>query len=340
MTDIRIRSLAKAYRGHAVLDGVDLDVADGTMLALLGPSGCGKTTLLRLVAGFERPDAGEIALGPDTVEAPGRFVPPEARHVGYVPQEGALFPHLTMAGNIGYGIRRGPGGKAGREARIREMLHLVGLADHADRYPRQLSGGQQQRVALARALATGPGVILLDEPFSALDLDLRRRMSAEVTALLRTVRATAVLVTHDPAEAFAAADRVAVMQAGTIMQCGSPLEVYRNPASPEAARLTGKAIFLDGALRDGMAETVLGPIPVSGPCPAARGKVRALLRPEQIGLATADEGCEATVRACRFLGPRSVATVAIDGLAFDIEVAEPPPGPTVRLRVHGHCRVF
>ncbi|MGE0004679.1 MAG: ABC transporter ATP-binding protein [Parvibaculaceae bacterium] len=336
MTGIRLRRLAKAYRGQRVLDGIDLDVADGALVALLGPSGCGKTTLLRLIAGFERPDEGEIGMGATVVESGDRFVPPEQRHVGYVPQEGALFPHLTVAANIGYGLR----GRSDKAARVREMLDLVGLGDHTEKYPRELSGGQQQRVALARALAPRPSLILLDEPFSALDLDLRRRMSADVITVLRNVGTTALLVTHDPAEAFAAVDLVAVMHGGTIMQCGTPVEVYRAPASPQAARLTGRAILLEGTVRDGKAQTVLGAIPVAGHSPGEGHGVTVLLRPEQIRLALPGQGLEAVVHECRFLGSRSVVTVMVGGLSLDIETEEPPAGPVVALQVRGGCRAF
>lgn len=336
MTDIHLRSVFKAYRDRQVLDGIDLDVADGTMLALLGPSGCGKTTLLRLIAGFERPDDGEIRLGATIAESRQAFVPPEGRHVGYVPQEGALFPHLSVAANIGYGLHR----RQDKAARIREMLDLVGLAEHAGKYPRELSGGQQQRVALARALAPGPSLILLDEPFSALDLDLRRRMSAEVMTLLRKLGTTTLLVTHDPAEAFATVDLVAVMQAGAIMQCGTPAEVYKAPANPAVARLTGAAILLEAVAQDGKAETILGTIPIAGPHAGQDGKITALLRPEQIHIAPLGEGRDAAVQELRFLGSRNVVTVAIDGLTFNIETLEPPSGSSVTLQVRGACRAF
>jgi iron(III) transport system ATP-binding protein len=336
MIGIELHSIVKAYHGQPVLRGVDLDVPDGSVLALLGPSGCGKTTLLRLIAGFERADGGEIRLGPTTVEANGRFVPPERRHVGYVPQEGALFPHLRVAGNVGYGLprreRKGP--------RVRDVLHLVGLAELGSRYPHELSGGQQQRAALARALAPDPALILLDEPFNALDLDQRRRMSEEVVALLRRAGTTAVLVTHDPAEAFAAADLVAVMHDGAVLQCGAPADVYGAPANAAVARLTGATVFLDGVMRGGKAETVVGIVPVASPAPDDGRRVTLLLRPEQLHLVEAPAGRAATILERHFRGSHTVLLVAVDGLRLNVRAEQPPADPIVHLEVRGSARVF
>jgi iron(III) transport system ATP-binding protein len=270
------------------------------------------------------------------VEANGRFVPPERRHVGYVPQEGALFPHLRVAGNVGYGLprreRNGP--------RVREVLHLVGLAELGSRYPHELSGGQQQRAALARALAPDPALILLDEPFNALDLDQRHRMSEEVVALLRRAGTTAVLVTHDPAEAFAAADLVAVMHDGSVLQCGTPADVYGTPASAAVARLTGATVFLDGAMRGGRVETVVGILPVAGPSPDDGRRVKVLLRPEQLGLVEAPAGRMAMVLERHFRGSHTALLVAIDGLRLNVRVEQPPGDPTVSIEVRGSARVF
>ncbi|MGD9845254.1 ABC transporter ATP-binding protein [Pseudorhodoplanes sp.] len=336
MTGIRLHAITKSYRQQTVLSGVDLTVPQGSMLALLGPSGSGKTTLLRLIAGFERADGGEIHLGSSVMQGKGRFVPPERRNVGYVPQEGALFPHLTVARNVGYGLRHGQL----RRPRVDEVLRLVDLTDYADRYPHELSGGQQQRVALARAMAPHPRVILLDEPFNALDLDLRRKMSEHVVALLRQAGTTTVLVTHDPAEAFAAADLVAVINNGVVMQCGTPTEVYNTPANAEVARLTGMAILLDGVMRKSKAETLIGAIPVAGHPEADGGKVTVLLRPEQIELAHASDGREAAILNRHFQGDHTVLTLSVDDLEFDVRTDAPPSGKTVWLKIRGSCQTW
>jgi iron(III) transport system ATP-binding protein len=336
MTDIRITALSKSFGSQPVLRNIDLVAPDRTVLALLGPSGCGKTTLLRLIAGFERADAGEIMFGDQLVESANGTVPPERRRVGYVPQEGSLFPHLTVAGNVSYGLpRRERGGP-----RVAAILDLVGLAEFAGRYPYQLSGGQQQRVALARALAPGPALVLLDEPFNALDLDLRRSMFEDVVALLRRTASTAILVTHDPGEAFVTADIVAVMQDGMIMQCAAPSAVYRTPASPTVARLTGAAIFLDGVVCGAGLETPLGVLPMLGSPGVSGEKTMAMLRPEQIMLTTSSEGREARVIGHRFHGDHSTLTVAGDGFRFDIYSRSYNGEPEVHLQVIGPCVAF
>jgi iron(III) transport system ATP-binding protein len=291
---------------------------------------------LRLIAGFERADEGVITIGPLVMDASDRFVPPENRHVGYVPQEGTLFPHLTVAGNIGYGVRN----RQERTARTREMLNLTGLGDFADKYPRELSGGQQQRVALARALAPRPSLILLDEPFSALDLELRRRMSAEVMDLLKKLGTTTILVTHDPAEAFLAADRIAVMQSGKVLQCGSPEEVYWKPVSREAAQLTGKAIFLDGRIDGNHAETLLGRLPVVEKAVPDGNLATIFLRPEQIRISSDGKGTCAIVHVSQFVGNHSVVTVSVNGFRLALEVRKPVSDSTVFLHVDGGCCCF
>ncbi|HEV3498035.1 MAG TPA: ABC transporter ATP-binding protein, partial [Actinomycetes bacterium] len=209
---------------HA-LDGTDLSLGAGTLTAVLGPSGCGKTTLLRAIAGFERIDGGRITVSGQAVAGPGLHVPPERRRVTIVPQEQALFPHLTVAGNVGYGVRKG----AERDRAVAAMLELAGLAGLGSRMPHQLSGGQQQRVALARALAPNPTVVLLDEPFGSLDAALRDEIRSEVAAVLRASGATSLLVTHDQEEALSMADTVAVMRTGEIVQHGPPQDIYRRP---------------------------------------------------------------------------------------------------------------
>jgi len=285
MSDVTLREVSKSFGSHVAVDRVDLDVRSGTTTAVLGPSGCGKTTLLRLIAGFERPEAGNIALDGLVVDSPERWTPPERRRIGIVPQEGALFPHLNVARNVGYGLGR----MQRRRGRVDEALSLVGLADSGSRMPHELSGGQQQRVAVARALAPRPAVVLLDEPFSALDAPLRAGIRADVVRALRTDGATAILVTHDQAEALSVADTVAVMREGTIVQVATPTALYRRPSDIQVACFVGDAVVLDVAISDGVASTALGPLTVrrsDGTVPP-NGTAQVMLRPEQLVL-TAD----------------------------------------------------
>jgi iron(III) transport system ATP-binding protein len=286
MTQLVVTGLHKAFGDHPVLTGVDLEVPAGSLTAILGPSGSGKTTLLRVLAGFERADAGTVTIGGSVVDGPGVYVPPERRRIGYVPQEGSLFPHLTVAANIGFGLparqRRGPA--------TAELLEAVGLANLGRRYPHQLSGGQQQRVALARALAIGPKIVLLDEPFASLDAHLRASVRADVQELLAKTGITGVLVTHDQDEALSTADRVAVLRDGRIAQCDAPQDLYDRPADADIARFIGDANLLEGVLGAGTVDTILGRLPVEPGCLAspgsgpAPGRVTVLIRPEQVEL--------------------------------------------------------
>ena len=261
-----------------MLRGVDLHVPARTLTAVLGPSGCGKTTLLRLVAGFDDPDSGTIALGGATVAGAGRPRPPQHRRVGYVPQEGALFPHLSVAANVGFGLAR----KQRSAGRVGELLELVGLPPAlAGRHPHELSGGQQQRVALARALAPRPSIVLLDEPFSSLDAGLRESTRRAVADALAAAEATAVLVTHDQAEALSLADQVAVMRHGRLVQLAAPETVYRSPSDAGVAGFVGEAVLLPASVSDGYATCELGSLAVRG---AVSGPARILLRPEQLVL--------------------------------------------------------
>ena len=256
MTALTLRGVTKSFGSTTVLHGVDLDVPARELTAILGPSGCGKTTLLRLIAGFLDPDAGTIAFGDQEVFRPGRSLPPQRRRVGYVPQEGALFPHLDVAGNIGFGMPRG----ARRQGtRVAELLELVGLPFAVStRLPHELSGGQQQRVALARALAPSPSVVLLDEPFASLDAGLREGTGRAVADALRAASATGILVTHDQGEALSLADQVAVMRDGRLAQVGTPKQVYDAPADLDVARFVGGAVVLPAVVDGASATSVLG----------------------------------------------------------------------------------
>jgi iron(III) transport system ATP-binding protein len=283
MTRLVVTGLHKAFGEHPVLTGLDLDVPAGSLTAILGPSGSGKTTLLRVLAGFERSDAGTVAIGGAVVDGPGVHVPPERRRIGYVPQEGSLFPHLTVAANIGFGLparlRKGPA--------TAELLDAVGLSGLGKRYPHQLSGGQQQRVALARALAIRPEIVLLDEPFASLDAHLRAAVRADVQALLAKSGITGVLVTHDQDEALSIADRVAVLRDGRIAQCDAPQALYDRPADADIARFIGDANLVEGVLDSDTVDTVLGRLriePAAGAAGRAPGPAIVLIRPEQIEL--------------------------------------------------------
>jgi len=284
MTQLTAAGLDKAFGTHRVLTGLNLEVPAGSLTAILGPSGSGKTTLLRVLAGFERADAGTVTIGTAVADGPGVHLPPERRRIGYVPQEGSLFPHLTVAANVGFGLarrdRRGP--------RTAELLDAVGLAGLARRYPHQLSGGQQQRVALARALAIKPEIVLLDEPFASLDAHLRASVRADVQHLLREAGTTAVLVTHDQDEALSTADLVAVLRDGRIAQCDAPQDLYARPVDADMARFIGDANLVAGVLDGAVVDTLLGRLAVemdSGRAPAS-GPVTVLVRPEQVELGT------------------------------------------------------
>ncbi len=248
MNLLEIHGLHQAYNGAEIVRGLDFVLARGTIGCLLGPSGCGKTTVLRCIAGFEPLRAGRILLNGELVSGPGAMVPPECRHIGMVFQDYALFPHLTVGENIAFGLRAAA--REARAARVRELAALTGLAGALRQYPHELSGGQQQRVALARALAPRPQLLLLDEPFSNLDVDLRERLSLEVREIIKASGATAILVTHDQHEAFAMADEIGVMREGRIEQCDSAYNLYHRPASRFVADFVGQGVFLPARVLD------------------------------------------------------------------------------------------
>jgi len=278
-TVVALRGLTKSYGEpkHPAVSNVTLSVARGEILSLLGPSGCGKTTLLRLIAGFETPDGGSVAIGGREVANPYKQLPPEGRRVGFVFQDYALFPHLNVFQNVAFGLTGMS--RAEKRERTREILNLVGLTVFSRRFPHGLSGGQQQRVALARALAPRPAVVLLDEPFSNLDAALRGNTRAEVRRILEASGATTVLVTHDQEEAMTFADRLAIMRSGKLEQLGPPEAVYKEPRTAFVASFLGTTNLLRGAARGLTAETPLGRVPLSRP---AEGRVLLSLRPEDL----------------------------------------------------------
>jgi iron(III) transport system ATP-binding protein len=291
---IEAEDVAKAFGPTRAVDGADLRVSRGELVALLGPSGSGKTTLLRVIAGFEQPDAGRVTIGGRAVAGDGAWVEPEHRRIGMVFQDGALFPHLTVAGNVGFG--------AAGDGRVGECLELVGLADRGGSYPHELSGGERQRVALARALAADPEVVLLDEPFASLDAGLRESLREEVAQILRTAGTSALLVTHDQAEALSLAGTVAVMRDGRVEQVGTPEEIYERPRSRWLAEFLGDADVLPGTARDGVVECELGRFGVPG---GVAGDVMVLVRPESVAIGSgAPRGgvSEAVVVARSFYG--------------------------------------
>jgi iron(III) transport system ATP-binding protein len=341
LSSLQVHAARKTYGAVVALDEVDLRVPAGALMAVLGPSGCGKTTLLRCVAGFERLDAGEIKVGDRVVAGPGVHLAPHRRRVAIVPQEGALFPHLTVAGNVAYGLDRADH----RSHRVAEVMALVGLAGYQDRMPHHLSGGQQQRVAVARALAPRPPLVLLDEPFSALDAALRAELRRDVRAALRADGATAVLVTHDQGEALSMADQVAVMHGGRIVQSGTPSDVYRTPADPWVAGFVGEAVLIPAMAERDRVRTPLGELSLVGP---ADGTVTVFLRPEQLVLLPADtpDTVAATVLRRDFHGHDALLLLVLDGgrtvtaRVFDPAEAALVAGDRVAVRVRGKARAF
>ncbi len=278
MPILDLQHISFAFGSHKVVDRLSLQLAPGSIACLLGPSGCGKTTVLRCIAGFEPVAEGSIALAGEIVARPGLHVPPEKRRIGMVFQDYALFPHLSVAENIGFGLGRGE-----RPARVASLLATVGLAGQGGRYPHELSGGQQQRVALARALAPRPRMLLLDEPFSNLDVDLRERLALEVRSILRAEGVSAILVTHDQNEAFAFADQVGVMDEGRIQQWDTPYNLYHRPASRFVADFVGQGVFLPGEVQgDGRIRIELGCLPALGAAGAPGQRVQVLLRPDDV----------------------------------------------------------
>jgi iron(III) transport system ATP-binding protein len=344
MTLLTIQSASKRYGPVTALDKVTLDVAAGSRTAVVGPSGSGKTTLLRLIAGFERPDTGRIELNGDVLADGPSIVPAHKRGIGIVSQDGALFPHLSVAANIGFGFERGA---VDREKRIFELLDMVELdRNMLSRRPHQLSGGQQQRVALARALGRKPRLMLLDEPFSALDTGLRENMRKVVARVLQAAGITTILVTHDQGEALSFADQVAVLRAGKLVQAGSPQGLYLQPRDRETALFLGDAVMLPAIVRNGIADCALGQVAVDG---THQGKVEIMLRPEQIRVVADDTQPAAyggRVVEVEFGGATCTVAVSLEGVALPpiliktSSVGLPERGDRVRLDIAGKAHVF
>jgi iron(III) transport system ATP-binding protein len=343
MADLQCRGVVKSYGDRTVLDGVDLAVPQGTLTAILGASGSGKTTLLRLLIGFIGVDGGVISIGGKVVADADRIhIPPDKRAVGYVAQEGALFPHLTVAENVGFGLLRSQ--RRGGE-RIEEALELVGLdRSYAQRQPQELSGGEQRRVALARALAPRPDIVLLDEPFSGLDASLRTEARAAVLDALETAGSTAVLVTHDQAEALSTGREVAVLRDGRLAQVAAPDVLYRTPADLDLAHFVGEAVVLPGEARSGVVTCALGTLSVRG---KGEGTVQVMVRPEQIKIeqGRAGRGTAAWVVAQSFYGPETLLRLELDGsrtavTARTFDGAGVQVGDEVELVVEGPVAVY
>lgn len=352
MTTLELKALYKNYGAVRALDGVDLLVQPGSRTAIVGPSGSGKTSLLRVIAGFEVPDAGRVTLGGQLLADGPEAVPAHRRGIGYVPQDGALFPHLSVADNVGFGLARND---PQRSQRIAELMDMVSLdAAMLQRRPHELSGGQQQRVALARALALRPRLMLLDEPFSALDTGLRAATRKAVAQLLQSAGITTILVTHDQSEALSFADQVAVMRHGRLAQVGSPTELYLRPVDAATANFLGEAIVLPATLTAGWADCALGRVATHGTHHS--GAAHIMLRPEQLQLSPLPAGTVqpalahggyGTVLEVDFCGPVSELSVRLLGAAdlppLLVRSSAVQPlalGDTVQISVLGAAHVF
>ena len=343
MARLSVKRLGKAFGGTPVLRGLDLEVAPGSLVAVLGASGSGKTTLLRILCGFERADSGAVEIDGRLVAGAGVHVPPEKRRIGYVAQEGSLFPHLSVADNVAFGL---PRLERRDRSKVEALLASVDLpASYADRAPHQLSGGEQQRVALARALAPAPKLVLLDEPFSSLDAALRAETRQAVATALAASSATALLVTHDQAEALVMGVQVAVLRGGLFAQTAAPEILYRQPIDAEMARFVGEAVILPATIRGGVAGCALGRLPVARLAP--NGPADVMIRPEQIRLSPRQdpELARAKVLKVEFYGRDATVSVALDG---DLQAVlcrvpghrAPIPGEVVWLSVEGAVMAY
>lgn len=329
---LELRNVSKSFGAAPIFDQISFTVGHGEIAAIVGPSGQGKTTILRLIAGFDSPSTGEILMDGVCVSDTELRVNPEKRGIGYVPQDGALFPHLTVAENVAFGLRRGA------KQRVEEMLRLVGLHGLGDRRPDEISGGQMQRVALARALAPEPRMVLMDEPFSALDAAMRIEVRDEVHAILRKTGTTTVMVTHDQAEAMSIADHVIVMLDGGIAQTGSPRNIYDNPASVQVAAFVGEANFVHGVASNGEISNVFGRSRYAG----ANGNVIVMFRPEHLRLVS--DGVRGRVETTTYYGHDAAVGVRFEnGERVTVRIdtsAMPAVGETVSVECIGSPVVF
>ena len=351
MSEVSLQGISKTFGGGLAIDALDLHINDGEFFVLLGPSGCGKTTTLRCIAGLEEPDAGRITIGNDIVVHPEQrvFVPPNKRDIGMVFQSYALWPHMSVYGNVGYPLKMR--GRKQRPQEVEEALALVGLTGYGDRYASALSGGQQQRVSLARALAQQPRLMLLDEPFSALDTGLRSAMRKMVARLLEVAGVTTILVTHDQGEALSFADQLAVMRGGRLVQSGHPMDLYRYPDDEQTAHFLGEAVVMPARIESGWAHCDLGPVPVNSN--GFIGNAQIMLRPEQLQVADGvndAQACNAVVTERDFAGNTCTLTVELRSpttldpgrslLVRSSGMHAPPAGSAVQLSILGAAHVF
>ena len=343
MARFYVNRLSKAFAGTPVLRGVDLEVASGSLVAVLGASGSGKTTLLRLLSGFERADSGSIEIDGQIVSGPGVHLAPEKRRIGYVAQEGSLFPHLSVADNVAFGL---PRAERRNRRKVETLLASVDLpASYVNRAPHQLSGGEQQRVALARALAPAPKVVLLDEPFSSLDAALRVETRQAVSAALAASGATALLVTHDQSEALAMGLKVAVLRGGVLAQIATPEVLYQRPVDIAMARFVGEAVILQGTVKGGVAICALGRLPVAHP--GLDGPVDVMVRPEEIRFLVRPDANtpRARVLAATFYGHDASVLLELEARAERVMslvpgYRAPRPGEDVHLSVEGTVMAY
>lgn len=331
---VTIERVSVTFGDVLALDDVSLEVQAGEVLCLLGPSGSGKSTLLRIVAGITRPSRGRIVIEGIEVDGAAGSVEPEARHVGMVFQDYALFPHLTVAANVAFGLRSRSRADVGRT--VGTLLDRVGLTHCADRYPHMLSGGERQRVALARALAPNPRVLLMDEPFSSLDDRLRDRVRQETVGLLRDTRTTTIIVTHDPNEAVSVGDRIALLRRGRLLQCGSAEDLYARPTTVFAARFFGDVNELTGTCRGRRVDTPLGSF--AAPHLPEHAVAHVCIRPEHLRIVRSPTGIPAEVLTSEFLGEIDRLTLRVAGLAEPVSLrmfgrARLVPGTPVHLEV-------
>ncbi len=319
---LQLDQVSRRFGRHEVLAGISLAVPRGGITCLLGESGCGKSTLLGLISGIDRPDGGRIAMAGREVAGPRAFVPPEARNVGFMFQDYALFPHLSVEDNLAFGLRGLS--KPEQQARIAEVAQRIGITHLIGRYPHSLSGGEQQRVALARALAPKPAILLMDEPFSNLDQGLRERVRRETVEILKALETTAIIVTHDPQEAMAVGDQVVLMRHGRVEQTGSPYDIYDRPVSSYAAEFMGPCNRLTGIWASGHIETPIGNFPANLDLPDGRLAV-ACIRPQTLAVTREGEGITARILGKSFLGESEQMDISVHPLA------QP-------LRIHSHTR--